>query len=94
MLAAALLRTPALQKKITSLPVGGFWKPNWSSNSSGARRSASGREVMGRLMAVGMLSLPNSCGSRTSIRRRESEGVSRMSRIYKILDGIQNCNQR
>ena len=80
--AAALLLTPALQKKTTSFPVGGFWNPNWSSNSEGERRSASGWEVMGRLMAVGMVSALYSCGSRTSMRRREDDGFSRMERTY------------
>jgi hypothetical protein len=83
--AAALLRTPALQKKIISLPMGGFAKPNWSWNSAGERSRASGEEVMGRLMAVGMLSVPNSWGSRTSIRRRASEGFSRTERTWRVL---------
>jgi hypothetical protein len=80
--AAELLLTPALQKKITSLFCGGFAKPNRSWNSSASRKSASGCELIGMLMAVGIVFASNSWGSRTSMRRRESEGVSRMARTY------------
>ena len=78
--AAAELLTPALQKKTTSFPLGGFWKPNLSSNSSSSSSSASGCEVTGMLIEVGIVFASNSWGSRTSMRRRESEGASRMCR--------------
>jgi hypothetical protein len=80
--AAALLLTPALQKNTTSLFSGGFAKPKRSMNSSSSRRSASGWDVMGILIAVGMEFASNSWGSRTSMSRRDEEGVSRIARIY------------
>lgn len=78
--AAAELRTPALQKNTTSFALGGFWNPKRSSKSSSLRSSASGCDVTGMLMEVGIVLASNSCGSRTSMRRRESEGCSRVCR--------------
>lgn len=76
--AAAELLTPALQKNTTSLPLGGFWNPKRSSKSSSLRSSASGCDVTGMLMEVGIVLASNSWGSRTSMSSRESEGCSRM----------------
>jgi hypothetical protein len=82
--AAARDRTPALQKKTISLPMGGLAKPKRSRKSSSLSNRASGCELIGMLIAVGMLFALNSWGSRTSMRSVEEEGVSRIEIIYHI----------
>ena len=53
----------------------GFGNPKRVRNSSSERKSASGAEPMGRLIAVGIMPVAvSSAGSRTSIRMGVEEG--------------------